>query len=264
MTSGTTYETNAMRPRSPADVSANRSRRRRHHALRYGPAERGSFARRGRSATTADTTGARTISGGRSDLGVDEAIGDIDHQIRHNVGARGEQDDPLHERVVFLEDRVDRELPDALPREDRLDDDAAREQPADLQSDDRHNGDERVPQGVAQDDETPRQPLRARGGDVFAPEHLQQRRAREPRDESRALVSEHQSRQDETVEAARAGGGEPPQRYREQEDEQHRECEARKRHAGEREDHHQPVDRAIASQRRDDPNRYPEEHAEEK
>src|SRR6266850_4731043 len=162
MTSGMTYATTPMRISTAAESIAMRSRRSRHHARRYGPAERGSAGRRFRSATTAETTCARAMSGGRSDLGVDEAIRDVHKQIRDDVRAGGEQDDPLHERVVLLQDRVDRQLPDALPREDGLDDDASREEPPDLQTDDGDDRDERVPQRVAQHEDARRQALRPR------------------------------------------------------------------------------------------------------
>src|SRR6266508_2898817 len=84
----------------------------------------------------AATIGTRGMSG-RADLRVDEAIRDVHEEICDDVGRGREEDDPLHERVVLLEDRLDRELPDALPREHGLDDDAAREQPTQLQPDDR-------------------------------------------------------------------------------------------------------------------------------
>ena len=52
---------------------------------------------------------------------------------------------------VLREDGVDRHPADALPREDRLDDDRAAEQRAELQTDDRHDRDEGVLQAVAKD-----------------------------------------------------------------------------------------------------------------
>src|SRR5438105_5607312 len=109
MSSGTTYAIRAMASRTSADAIATRSRRSRHHARRYGPAGFGSAGSRGRSATTAETTGARTVSGG-PDLGVDEAIRHVDQEIRDDVRRRGHEDDRLDQRVVLLEDRVDREL----------------------------------------------------------------------------------------------------------------------------------------------------------
>src|SRR5436190_11334994 len=144
---GTTYATAAIVRSTNPDTMATRSRRSLHQARRYGPADFGSFGRRGRSASTAATIGARAMSGG-PDLGVDEAIRDVHEQIGRDIRARGEQDDRLDERVILRQDRVDRELPDALPREYRLDDDAAGEHPADLKADDRHDGNERVAEGV--------------------------------------------------------------------------------------------------------------------
>src|SRR5437867_6044149 len=105
MTAGTMYATTPIAPSTSAETTAILSRLRRHHARRYGPAERGRLGSLFRSATTADTTGARWMSG-RSDLGVDEPIGDVHDQIREHIAQCGEEDDPLHERIILRLDRV--------------------------------------------------------------------------------------------------------------------------------------------------------------
>src|SRR6266508_3265431 len=187
MTRGTTYAMTISSARLTNASIAMRSRRSRHHARRYGPAGVDSFGSRRWSAMTADTIGARAMSGGGTDPGVEEAIRHVHEQIREHVGDGGEQDDPLHERIVLRQDRVDRELSDALPREDRLDDDAARQETTELQADHGHHWDEGVAQRMAEHDGAAVQPFRPRGADVLAREHLEQGRACEARDERRAF-----------------------------------------------------------------------------
>src|SRR5512132_240774 len=150
MTSGTTYAMTTSSARIRSASIAMRSRRRRHHARRYGPAGVDSLGIRRWSAMTADTIGARAMSGGGTDPGVEEAIRHVHEQIREHVGDGGEQDGPLHERAVLRQDRVDRELSDALSGENGLDDDAAGEKPAELQADHSHDRDERIAHRVAE------------------------------------------------------------------------------------------------------------------
>src|SRR6266498_1566996 len=152
MTSGTTYAMTISSARLTNASIAMRSRRSRHHARRYGPAGVDSFGSRRWSAMTADTIGARAMSGGGTDPGVEEAIRHVHEQIREHVGDGGEQDDPLHQRIVLRQDRVDRELTHALPREDGLDDDTSGKEATELQADDGDHRDERVSQRVVEHD----------------------------------------------------------------------------------------------------------------
>src|SRR5678816_2461265 len=137
MTSGATYAMTMRTARMKNASIAMRSLRSRHHARRYGPAGVDSLGSRRWSAMTAETIGARAMSGGGTDPGVEEAIRHVHEQIREHVGDGGEQDDPLYERIVLRQDRVDRELANALSREDGLDDDASSEKAAELQA---HHG----------------------------------------------------------------------------------------------------------------------------
>src|SRR5437762_3820144 len=242
MATGRTITSATSRARYASMTIPTRSARSRRHARAYGP---GLAGRRGSGRCdpcSAATIGARPTLGG-ADPGVDEAIRHVDEKIGDHVGRRGEQDHALYHRVVLRDDRVDRELPDPLPREDRLDDHAAGEEAAELETDDRHHWDERVAHRVTEKHAARREPLRVRRPHVLAPEHVEERRAREPRDEARALVAEDEGRKDEPVEAARAGRGNEAERDREQQDQQDREEEARDRDAAEREEHDQALDR---------------------
>src|SRR5438874_3637739 len=208
MASGTAYDTRSRRPNSASAHIPTRSRLKRHHARRYGPA---GFTRAGvrrRSATTADTSGAREARSGRrialSDAGVQEAVADVHEQIREDVRDRGEQDDALHDGIVLRVDRIDGQLADALAGEDGLDDDASREEAPGLEADDGDDRDQGVPHRVAQDDRAAREALRPRRADVFEAHHLEERCAREPRDETNAFVAQDDRGQDEPVEAAGA------------------------------------------------------------
>src|SRR5438105_7749669 len=181
MARGTAYDTRSSRPNSARAPMPTRSRLKRHHARRYGPAGFTSLGSRRRSATTADSSGVRGATSGRrialSDAGIEEAIADIHEQVRDDVRDRGEQDDALHHGIVLRVDRIDGQLADALAGEDGLDDDAAREQASGLEADDRDDRDERIPHRVAQDDRPAREALRARGADVLEAHHLEERRA---------------------------------------------------------------------------------------
>src|SRR5258708_4104012 len=249
MASGTAYDTRSSRPNSASAPMPTRSRLKRHHARRYGPAGFTSLGSRRRSATTADTSGARGATSGRRialpDAGVQEAIAHIDEQIRDDVRDRGEQDDALYDGVVLRIDRIDRQLADALAGEDGLDDDASGEQASGLEADDRDDRDERVPHRVAQDDRAAGETFRPRGADVLEAHHLEERRAREARDESHAFVAQDDGGQDEPVEAARARRRQEPEEHREHEDEEQREGGARDRDAAQRHDHHHPVERRV-------------------
>ena len=103
----------------------------------------------------------------------------------------------------------------------------------------------------------------ARRADVLEAHDLEERGAREPRDEAGAFVAEHEGGKDEPVEAARAGGRHQPERHREDEDHEDREGEAGDGHAAEREEHHRRVDRRAALDRRDHAERHAEDDGEE-
>ena len=90
------------------------------------------------------------------DAGIDDAVGDVREQVREHDEHRGDQQDAHEDRVVELARRVDRELADARPREDRLGDDRAREQERDLEADVGDDRQQRVAQRVLEVDDARR------------------------------------------------------------------------------------------------------------
>src|SRR3989338_5907265 len=82
-------------------------------------------ARASCSVTAADSAGA--------DAGIEEAIDEVDKEVEHDEEHGREEHRALHHRVVAVVDGLDREPPDAGPREDRLRHHGAAEECAELQ-----------------------------------------------------------------------------------------------------------------------------------
>src|SRR5215216_4823027 len=179
---GTTNAMPRMVTRRAADAIATRFLRSRHQARIHGPAAVRRTASPDRSAWAPATTAALPDSGPVADAWIEVTIGHVHHQIRHDVGAGGEEDDPLHEWEVLLKDGLNGELADPLAREHRLDDHAARQQPSELEAKHGHDRDQRVPERVAQHDRPLSEALRPSRRDVRPPQDLQHRGPREPGD----------------------------------------------------------------------------------
>src|SRR3954453_13357842 len=94
-----------------------------------------------------------------ADARVEHRVQEVDAEVDDDVRDRRDEDDPLDDRVVAREDRVERELPEARQHEDLLGDDRARDQEAELQAEDRHDRQQAVAQRVAADDLALAQPL---------------------------------------------------------------------------------------------------------
>src|SRR5438128_11038978 len=97
-----------------------------------------------------------------ADPRVEPGVKDVDHEVRQQVRDRDEEDGPLHQREVAVEDRLDREAPHAGPAEDGLDDARDAEKGAELEPHDRGHREEGVLERVPQDDRQREQSLRAR------------------------------------------------------------------------------------------------------
>src|SRR5262249_3236693 len=103
---------------------------------------------------------------------VDERVDHVDREIDQNVGRRRYEHNALHHGVTAPEDRRDDEA--AAPRdvEDDLDHDGAADEDRHRDTDDGHDRDERVPEGVDIGDDPVRQALGARRPDVVLLEYL--------------------------------------------------------------------------------------------
>ena len=139
----------------------------------------------------------------------------IEHEQR-----REHRHDGLHERVVAAEDRVHGEPAHARPREDRLRDDRAPEQDAELEADDGDEGDRGVLQRVLVGHHEGADPRGARGAHVVLGQHLEHARARHARDAGHGESAEGHRGQHQRGETVAARRGKPAEPHREHEDEQ--------------------------------------------
>src|SRR5690348_13003710 len=83
---------------------------------------------------------------------VEDAIDDIERHRDDHDRRREDDDEPLDHRIVSLQHGLDGEAPYAVPAEDVLDDDLASHQVGEHQSHDRHDADERGPEGMDEKD----------------------------------------------------------------------------------------------------------------
>ena len=128
---------------------------------------------------------------------VDHAVEHVDDQVDRDDDRRDQQDAALHDRIVARLHAVNQPVADAGPGKDRLGQDRARQQQADLQPDDRDHRNQRVAQRVHDDHAPARQALGARGAHVVLAQHFEHRRARHPRDHRQRNRAERDRRQDQ-------------------------------------------------------------------
>src|SRR3989475_620017 len=197
-----------------------------------------------------------------ADPRVEPGVKDVDHEVRQQVRDRDEEDCPLHQREVAVEDRLDREAPHAGPAEDGLDDERAAEQGAELESDDRRHRDERVLERVPEDDEPLAQSLRARRPQVLLPEDLEHARARDARFHRGRMQAQRDDRQDVALPGARARHRQPVEREGEHDDADDREEERRHREPDDRDAHGDVIAGASAVDRRKDAETYADDGRE--
>src|SRR6266849_2184441 len=88
----------------------------------------------------------------QADTRIQVRVEQIDDQVDADEGRGKQEDRGLDDRIVPVVDRLDRVTADARPREDRLRDHGSAEERAELDADDRHDGDRRVLQRVFPDD----------------------------------------------------------------------------------------------------------------
>ena len=116
----------------------------------------------------------------QADPRVEHRDRDVDDEVGQHDAQRSEQHRPEEERQVLLGHRVDGQLADAPPREDRLDDDHAAEQHADVEPDldeDRWQG---VAEGMPPRDQALRGALRPGGPGVVLVQLVEQRGPGQP------------------------------------------------------------------------------------
>src|SRR5882672_4743025 len=93
-----------------------------------------------RERPTGAAVGAAGASSAGADAGIEDAIEQVDEEVDHDEEDGREEDRALHHGIVAVVDRLDREPPDARPREHGLGHDGAAQQGPELQPGDRHDG----------------------------------------------------------------------------------------------------------------------------
>src|SRR3989442_8532661 len=198
--------------------------------------------------TAGAAPGARSA---RSDAGIEETIDQVDAEVDHDEEHGGQEYRALHDGVVAVVDRLDREPSDARPRKHRFRHDGAAEQRAELQPGDGDDRDGRVLQRVLGDDQRLGQALGAGGPDVVRSQHFEHRRPREPGDRGHGEGTERERGQDEIPPVLPAGGRQEAELQRDDQDQENPDEERRRRLADERQAHGYLVDRGVAPNRGD-------------
>ena len=176
---------------------------------------------------------------------IHHAVGHVHQQVDYDDGGGEDEDRALHGRIVALGDRVDQVAAHPGPREDRLREDRAAQQPAELIAEHGHHRDERVLQRVLDDHQPLGQPLGACGAHEILPEDLEHPGARLARQHAGAEESEAHGREHQVAEGAGAARRQPRQRDGEDQDEDEPRPEDRRADAGERQRRGQVIDQGC-------------------
>src|SRR5262249_38264499 len=114
---------------------------------------------------------------------IHDRVDEIDEQIHHDVGEREQEDEPLNDRIVAPEDRIDSEAAQSRNGKHRLGNDGATYQESDSETYDGDDGNRRVLQRMNEQYCSLLDALRASRPDVVLLEHFQHRGSCDPRDE---------------------------------------------------------------------------------
>src|SRR6267143_5129337 len=194
-----------------------------------------------------------------ADPRIDDRVEEIDPKVDEHVGGGGDEDNPLHHRVIAPQNRRDDETAQPWDVEDDLRDDGATDQDGRRDADDRHDGHERVAESVNPRDRSIREPLGPRGADVVLLEHLEHARARYAGDQRRLVEAERKRGQDHVLDRAQrvrehgdvARRGQPAQAHGEEVDEVEAQPEAGNADAEQRDQHEPAVPGGASVGRRD-------------
>src|SRR5207302_2106151 len=111
---------------------------------------------------------------------VEEAVQDVGQEVEDDHRDRDDHDVGHHRVDVIRLQARDEEVPHSVERENRLGDDRAAEQRAELERGDRDDGNKRISDDVPEDHQPFRQSLRTGRAHVVAVDHVQHRRAHVP------------------------------------------------------------------------------------
>src|SRR5687768_7318937 len=206
------------------------------------------------------------------DPGIEDDVEHV-HQEVHDHEDRGhEHDERLHERVVALLDREHDEAAQAVQVEDLLRHDEPADEERELEADDGHDGEQRVPQRVAHDDRRLAYTLRARRSDVVLAQDLEHRGPRHAHGDRRVAVPDRERGPDELRQVRdrvlpdrrERERGRPLECLQEHEDDEHPDPERRHRDPADAKDADRVVDPGVLPHRRHDAERDREQDAEER
>src|SRR6266508_5279026 len=110
-----------------------------------------------------------------TDAGIEEGIGDVGEEVDEHEGRGDHQQGALHHRIVSSEDALHDETAHPREREDRLGEYGATEVEAEIEAEDRQDGDHGVAQRVPVYYEPIRDALCAGRPDIVLAQHLQHR-----------------------------------------------------------------------------------------
>src|SRR5215208_1285569 len=206
------------------------------------------------------------------DARVYEGVKQVHQHVYQHHYQGDDQHRPLHGGVVPLENRLDHQAPQPRQLEDLLRYHQPAQETGDLQAAGGDEGDESVPDSVADDDNALGQPLREGSPDVVRAELLQEAAPEHPRQLTRLPEPRGEDRQNHGRDVGYrvlkewlvARGWENPEVHGEDDDEHHPEPEVRDRNPAERESRAHVIDpRAPAVSREDASDyRYREAHGE--
>src|SRR5512138_2323318 len=137
-------------------ADAGRRRATRHARRRRGT---GSTVRVGSSAPAVAVVLGITRAPADANPRIEKRVGDVYQQVDQHVRAGREEYDPLDERIVAREHRLDDEPAEAGHDEDLFGDNRAAHERAHLQPEDRDDRDEAVADGVAEHDDAAGEPF---------------------------------------------------------------------------------------------------------
>src|SRR6266508_2632775 len=136
-------------------------------------------------------------SAGIADARIEDAVQHVHDEVGHDHHDGDEHDEVLHDGVVAPEDGLDQEARHAGQVEHGLGDDETADQERELDTDDRHDRQDRVLERVAPDDVALPLALGPGRADVILAHDLEEGRAGDPHHEGRGAVADRQRRQQE-------------------------------------------------------------------
>src|SRR2546426_2857446 len=185
-------------------------------------------------------------SGAHPDARIDDPDDEVPDDVGRHDDGREQDDRALDHREILVADRLHGEGRHARPGEDRLRDDGAAEELAELEPQDRDDRDARVAEGVLDDDRALAHPFGAGGLDVLHVHDLDHAGPDQTHGDRGEGGAQAEGRHDEVLPGAVARGRERPEPHGEDDDEHDAEPEDRQRLSADGERGTEVVDERVA------------------